>query len=83
MVRGLTVSIRMRNGLERDNFASLLKPTPPLADLLRRDTESGEVIAVVKAWVWVVSKKLLGSDLLPKDLLPASPKQPEEGESAA
>ena len=31
----------------------------------------------------VVTKKLLSSDLLPKDLLPAAPKHPEAGESAA
>ena len=29
-----------------------------------------------------MSKKLLGSDLLPKDLLPATPKQSERDESA-
>jgi hypothetical protein len=31
----------------------------------------------------VVSKKLLGSDLLPKDLLPATQNQSDTGESAA
>jgi len=31
----------------------------------------------------VVTKKLLGSDLLPKDLLPATPKRPEGSDSAA
>jgi integrase len=37
----------------------------------------------IRAGLRVVSKKLLGSDLLPKDLLPATPKQPEADESAA
>jgi site-specific recombinase XerD len=37
----------------------------------------------IRAVLRVVSKKLLGSDLLPKDLLPATPKQDERSESAA
>jgi len=37
----------------------------------------------IRAGLRVVSKKLLGSDLLPKDLLPVTPKQPEGSESAA
>jgi integrase len=37
----------------------------------------------IRAGLRVVSKKLLGSDLLPKDLLPATPKQSERDESAA
>jgi site-specific recombinase XerD len=37
----------------------------------------------IRAGLRVASKKLLGSDLLPKDLLPATPKQPEGSESAA
>jgi len=37
----------------------------------------------IRAGLRVVSKKLLGSDLLPKDLLPATPKQGESDESAA
>ena len=37
----------------------------------------------IRAGLRVASKKLLGSDLLPKDLLPTVPKQPEASESAA
>lgn len=37
----------------------------------------------IRAGLRVVSKKLLGGDLLPKDLLPATPKQGEGSESAA
>jgi hypothetical protein len=37
----------------------------------------------IRAGLRVVSKKLLGSDLLPTDLLPSTPKQPEGSESAA
>jgi integrase len=37
----------------------------------------------IRAGLRVASKKLLGRDLLPNDLLPTTPKQPEEGESAA
>jgi integrase len=37
----------------------------------------------IRAGLKVASKKLLGSDLLPKDLLPATPKQSEGSESAA
>jgi integrase len=37
----------------------------------------------VRAGLRVVSKKLLGSDLLPKDLLPATPKPNKGSESAA
>jgi len=37
----------------------------------------------IRAGLQIVSKKLLGSDLLPKDLLPATPKQADGGESAA
>jgi len=37
----------------------------------------------IRAGLRVVSKKLLGSDLLPRDLLPATPKQGESDESAA
>jgi len=37
----------------------------------------------IRAGLRVASKKLLGSDLLPKDLLPATPKQGESDESAA
>ncbi len=37
----------------------------------------------IRAGLRVASKKLLGGDLLPKDLLPATPKQPETDESAA
>ncbi len=37
----------------------------------------------IRAGLRVASEKLLGRDLLPNDLLPTTPKQPEEGESAA
>jgi hypothetical protein len=37
----------------------------------------------IRAGLKVVSQKLLGSDLLPNDLLPTAQKQPEDGESAA
>jgi len=37
----------------------------------------------IRAGLRIASKKLLSSDLLPKDLLPAAPKHPEAGESAA
>ena len=37
----------------------------------------------IRAGLRVVSKKLLGSDLLPKDLLPTTPKQSERDDSAA
>lgn len=37
----------------------------------------------IRAGLKVVSQKLLGSDLLPKDLLPSTPKQSEGSESAA
>jgi integrase len=37
----------------------------------------------IRAGLRVVSKKLLGSDLLPNDLLPTTPKHPEGSESAA
>jgi hypothetical protein len=37
----------------------------------------------IRAGLKVVTKKLLRSDLLPKDLLPAAPKQAEAIESAA
>jgi hypothetical protein len=37
----------------------------------------------LRAGLRMASKKLLGSDLLPKDLLSATPKQPEAGDSAA
>lgn len=46
----------------------------------RYDKPSAEDI---RAGLTVVSRKLLGSDLLPKDLLPADPKQPEGSETAA
>ena len=37
----------------------------------------------IRAGLRVVSEKLLGSDLLPKNLLPATPKPNEGGEDAA
>jgi hypothetical protein len=37
----------------------------------------------IRAGLRVVSQKLLGSDLLPKDLLPATPKPGKGSESAA
>jgi integrase len=37
----------------------------------------------IRAGLRVVSKKLLGSDLLRKDLLPTAPEESEGGESAA
>ena len=37
----------------------------------------------IRAGLKVMSQKLLGSDLLPKDLLPAAPKQSQGSEGAA
>lgn len=37
----------------------------------------------IRAGLKVVSQKLFGSDLLPKNLLPTTPKADEDGESAA
>jgi len=39
--------------------------------------------ADIRAGLKVMSQKLLGSDLLPKNLLPATPKVPEGNRSAA
>jgi len=37
----------------------------------------------IRAGLKVMSQKLMGSDLLPKDLLPATTEEPEGDESAA